>query len=97
MARPLYSKVVIKKPTVVHKDLSKEFCVGLSYEDGHLVEIEPKQSDRQYLLSLFHELCHLTFPTLTEKQIIKLENVIGGELWKGVSRLRRKWKKEFKK
>jgi len=39
----------------------------------------------------------LTHPTLTEKQVIKLERVVGVAMWKIVCKLRRKWRKEWEK
>jgi len=87
------SRVKIRKPKTVFKDLSKDGVVGLAYDDEHKAEIDPKQSDRELFLTAFHEYSHLTIPDLTEKQVIKLEKTIGVSLWKIVCRLRRKWLK----
>lgn len=91
------SRVVIKKPKVIFKSLKHEGVVGLAYDyrdgDGHKVEIDPNQTDRELFLTTFHEFQHLTTPDLTEAQVRRLENLIGVALWKVVLRLRRKWLK----
>lgn len=93
MAKKITSRVVIRKPKIVNKNLAKEKAVGLAYSDGHLVEIDPNQSEKEYFLTLYHELSHLTLPDLSEANTIKLEKIIGGELWKLVTKFKKKWKK----
>lgn len=94
----IYSKIVIKKPRVVFKDLSSQGAVGFAYGEEHLVEIDPNQSDRELFLTTFHEVSgHLVMQDLTEKQVVKLEKTVGVALWLVVLRLRRKWRKEWGK
>lgn len=89
------SKVVIKKPRVYHKDLSKDNVVGFAYQGSeHYIEIDPKQTDKEYFLTYLHELFHLLLPDLSEKQIIKLEKTFGLVLWSAVKRLRKKWRNQ---
>lgn len=91
------SRIVIKKPTIVFKDLSADGVVGWAYkDDDHLAEIHVNQSDREIFLTSFHECFHLTLPDLKETPIIKLENTVGVALWKVVLRLKKKWLKEGK-
>jgi hypothetical protein len=90
-----YSKVVIKKPRVVYKDLSEDFVVGYALEDEYEAQIDPKQSDKELMLTGVHELFHLILPDLTERQIIKLEKTSGRAIWNMAMRLKRKWKKEW--
>lgn len=105
MAKPLYSKVVLKRSKVIFKDLSKErvgkyHAVGFAYKDENgenRVEIEPKQTDKELFATTAHELAHNLLPSLTENQIIKFEKTFGYNLWLVVLRLRRKWKKEWAK
>ena len=90
----LTSKVIIKKPKVEIKDLrdeaeGKSKIVGLAYDKGYRIEIEPNQTEREFFLTTFHELFHLVLPDLSERQIIKLEKLIGSALWKIVLKQRR--------
>lgn len=98
MPRCLKSRVVIRKPKVIYRDLGKDGPVGLSTFDENLAEISPAQSDRELFLTHFHETCgHLLLPDLTENQVIRLEKTMGVALWKCVCRLRRKWLKNRSK
>lgn len=91
----LYSRVIIRKPKIIFKDLSAQEVVGLAYSinDGeeHKAEIEKNQTDRELLLTSFHEISHLMLPELSEAQIIRLEKTYGVALWNIVLRLKRKW------
>ena len=96
MAKRIYSKVCIKKPKVVFKDLSKDGVVGYALEDEHEIQIDPKQTDRELFLTCLHEsLGHLLLPDLTEKQVVRIEKTYGVIMWNIVLRLRRKWKKQW--
>lgn len=91
------SKVVIKKPNIVYKDLTKDKALGLAYEDEHRAEIDNHLSERETFLTAFHEICgHLTLPNLSERQVVKLEEVIGVSMWKVVLRLKRQWTNKAK-
>ena len=92
-----FSRVVIKKPKVVYKDLSREGVVGLAYKDEdnrNLVEIDPFQTDAEFIKTIVHELGHQFLPDLSERQIVKFEKTFGKAVWNGVCRLRRKWVKD---
>ena len=95
MPRQIHSRIVIKKPQIIFKSLKEQNVVGLAYDyrdgDGHKAEIDPRQSDKEFFLTCQHELFHLMMPSLTEKQIIQLEQTYGESMWKVVLRLRRKW------
>ncbi len=102
MPRQIHSRVVLKKPKVVFKDLSSEGVVGLTYDyqinGEHKAEIEKVQTDRELFLTTVHEIIsHLLLPDLTEKQAIKLEKLYGVALWNVVLRLKRKWLKSLDK
>jgi len=102
MPKHLNSRVIIKKPRIIYADLAKKYgqryLMGLATGYDHTAEISIRQNDRELFLSGFHEIVgHLTHPTLTEKQVIKLERVVGVAMWKIVCKLRRKWRKEWEK
>jgi len=87
------SKVVIKKAKVYYKDLSKDKAVGFAYQGSeHYIEIDPKQTDKEYFLTHVHELFHLLLPDLSERQIIRIEKTFGISLWHTVRRLRKRWR-----
>jgi len=90
MPRHIHSRVVIKDaPRVYFKDLSADGVVGLAFDEEHKIVIDPSQSPRELWLTIFHECCHVTLPSLNEKQIVKLEKTIGVLLWKQFLRLQR--------
>ena len=92
MARPLFSRVVIKKPKIQFKHFRKDTNVGYAYPADHKAEIEIKQSNKEFFLTVIHEVIgHLTLPDLNEGQVIRLERITGEALWKAVLRLRQKW------
>ena len=94
MARPLISRVVIKKPKVQFKKFKKEETnVGYAHRAEHKVEVDTGICDSEIFKTLAHELGHLLLPDLNEKQIIKFEKFYGDALWKTVLRLKRKWLK----
>lgn len=93
----LNSSVKLKKPKVVHKDLSSEHVYGFAYDDEFLIELDKNQSDKEYILTVVHELGHLFLPDLSEAQIVKFEKTFGAAVWKSVCRLKRKWKKQWSK
>jgi hypothetical protein len=56
--------------------------VGLAEKESGEIEVDPRQSEREYLLTLVHEWLHCALPDLSEKSIIRLEQSLGGMLWK---------------
>ena len=87
------SKVIIKKAKVYYKDLSKDKAVGFAYQGSeHYIEIDPKQTDKEFFLTHVHELFHLLLPDLSESQIIRIEKTFGSSLWLTVKKLRKKWR-----
>jgi len=64
------------------RDLSKEKCVGLAWMEDNLIEIDPKQTEKEFLLTAIHEVFHLLFPKFGEKKVISLEKRMGDVLWR---------------
>lgn len=69
------------KLKVIEKKLGRERALGLCYQNALLVEIDPRQTHRGYLLTLIHECLHAAFPHLTEGETTKAERLIGATLW----------------
>lgn len=87
------TKVCIKKAKIYHKDLSKDKVVGFAYSDpDYYIEIDPNQTNKQYFLTLVHELLHLLLPDLNEKNIVKIEETFGATLWVSIKRMKKKGK-----
>jgi hypothetical protein len=92
------SRVIFKRPKVVYKHIREMGVVGLAYNDRQddkygTVEVDPRQSDAEFIKTTVHELLHWHFPDLTERQVVKMEKAFGKKVWNAVSRLRRKWNK----
>ena len=73
-------KPIKNNHTVTERKLGRHKAVGLAYEDGS-IEVDPRQSPREYLLTLIHERLHVMFPDWGEKKIAKAERDLGGFLW----------------
>lgn len=71
-----------KAPKVIEKKLGRHKAVGLSYVDDNLIEIDPRQSSKEYMLTLIHEKLHLIYPDWAEEQIVFLEKKLGNFLWR---------------
>lgn len=72
-----------KRIKVVEKRLRKhggKKVYGQAHENG-LVEIDPRQDSIEYLDTLVHEILHIKFPKLTEKEVIQISNDITNAIW----------------
>lgn len=77
----IYSKVVLRKPKVIEKDLTKDNVWGWATPDEFEIEIEKNQKSIEYLNTLIHEMLHCFLPDLSEKQITKMANIMSKEIW----------------
>ncbi len=68
------------KPKVKEVEIDDDEAIGLCYPDG-LIEIDPRQSPKDYLDTLVHELLHHHFPDLSEKTVIKISNIMSKAIW----------------
>ena len=48
------SRVKLKKPKIVNKDLKNEGVWGFAYQEDFFIEIEKDQSPKNYLNTLIH-------------------------------------------
>jgi hypothetical protein len=71
----------IERPEVY---LRGERCFGVAHHDTWTIELDPAHcgSPRQILLTECHELGHLLFPSLRERDIGKKFEFLAAELWK---------------
>lgn len=72
---------------VKERKLGREKAVGLSYSPKisgtkTLIEIDPRQSSKQYFSTLLHELLHEIFPDMEHKDIYRAEKILANTLWK---------------
>jgi hypothetical protein len=76
-------RINIKK-TIRLRDrkLAREGAVGIAhYGAVPLIELDPRQSQKERLGTLLHELLHIVFPDLSEDQTILCEQRIASVLW----------------
>ena len=69
----------IKPAKVVEKKLGRENAFG-QYYDG-VVEIDPRQSPKDYLDTLIHEHLHHLFGDLTEEEVVVAANQLASAIW----------------
>jgi hypothetical protein len=73
-----------------HKDL---IVRGLCDHEDHIIYINPKQSDRERLITIVHEMLHYVLPKKNEKWVERNGIMIGNVLWKAGYRSQIKNKK----
>lgn len=70
-----------KKIKIIERKLGRERCFGQTWQGDYLIEIDPRQTPKQYMDTLFHEYLHNLFPDKKEKQIKTLANKISNFFW----------------
>ena len=70
-----------KKIKIIDKKLGRERAAWQAFMGENLIEIDPRQDNKNYLLTLVHELTHVCFPDLSEEEVIRCEKIIGNALW----------------
>ena len=76
------TKVKLRVPRVVHKDLSADGVLGYAAQEDFEIEIEPNQPNKEYLDTLIHEMLHCFLPDLSERAIERMANIMANEIWK---------------
>jgi hypothetical protein len=74
------SRVKIRKPTIVSKKLEGNI-LGLAYQDGFEIEIDPRQVSKEYLNTLIHEMLHCFLPDLSERDITRMADIMTDKIW----------------
>jgi len=71
-----------KKIQVVERKLGRQRAVGQAWREDNIIDIDPRQTSKEYFLTLIHERVHLLYPSWSEKEVIELEKGLGEFLWK---------------
>jgi hypothetical protein len=68
------------KIEIIERKLGREKSLGL-YWDNKKIEIDPRQSPREYLNSVIHEGIHHVFKEKKEKEVIRATSFLTRLLW----------------
>jgi len=71
-----------KKIKIRIRKLGKEKAVGLAWMGENFIEIDPRQTEKEFLLTAIHEVFHILFPDFSERKIINLEKKMGDVIWR---------------
>lgn len=88
MKYPIKSKVLSKHPLkfkILNRMIADtDNAVGQCWPwtKKHIIEIDPRQSPKDYLDTIIHETLHELFPRKKEKDILKAGNSISNLLWR---------------
>lgn len=69
-----------KKIKVVYRKLGKERVWGWAHGNDY-IEIDPRLKGKKHLEILNHEILHVLFPQLSEKEIVKKSIILTNTLW----------------
>jgi hypothetical protein len=78
MSKP--KKVIV----IQERKLGRENAHGQAVDfdtDNPLIEISPNLKGRDRLTILIHEAMHVSFPTMSERQVIRAGKLIAAVLW----------------
>ncbi len=67
-----------RKPTISEREIVE--TIGYCYKDGKIL-IDPRQSPREFLDTIIHEMLHFHFKNLPEKRVIEVANSITKAIW----------------
>ena len=67
---------------VIHRKLGREKAEGLAYKEDNEIHIEERMRKKPYLLVVIHELLHIYFPKLSEKEVDRISKKICNDLWR---------------
>ena len=74
------SRVKIREPKIINKELEGNI-LGLAYQEGFEIEIDPRQFSKEYLNTLIHEMLHCFLPDLSERNIIRMAGLMTNAIW----------------
>lgn len=79
----------MKSVIIIERKLGREKALGQAYQGMNVVEIDPRQDERERMDTLIHELLHLMCPKWEEKKVEKRANWLCKHLWRqGYRRMR---------
>jgi hypothetical protein len=71
----------MKKPVVTIQKLGRQQAWGVCWSDGR-IEIDPRQSSKDFLDTLIHEMLHHFWPDLEEEEVSKAARIMASVAWK---------------
>ena len=71
----------MKKPVVTIQKLGRQQAWGVCWSDGR-IEIDPRQSSKDFLDTLIHEMLHHFWPDLTEDEVSRVATITAQVVWK---------------
>lgn len=72
----------ITRVKIVEKKLGRENAFGQVWMDTRLIEIDPRQSEKDRIDTVIHELLHLAKPHWSEEHIVRIATFLARALWK---------------
>ena len=76
-----------RRINVKERPLGREKAVGLAHYDFYgknlnLIEIDPRQTSKDYLDTLIHESMHIIFPDMSETEVVKHSSRLARLIWR---------------
>lgn len=72
----------MKATRVVHRKLGREGADGLAFKEEGEIHIDMRLMKREYLETTIHELLHIYFPMLAERNVNAIAKKMSKDLWK---------------
>lgn len=72
----------MKEVVIKYRKLLRHRALGLAYTDSNLIEIEERLRGQELLYILCHELSHIYYPDMEEKDIINLSAFLSTYIWR---------------
>lgn len=69
-------------PQIVERKLGRERAVGLCWDDGTLIEVDPRLKPYDFLGTVVHELIHSADLRLSETTVDRLARRVTAGLWR---------------
>ena len=67
---------------VVEKRLGRIKAYGQAFQGENLIEIDPRQTEKELIDKLIHELLDLAKPEYEEEEIIRISRIVSEHVWK---------------
>lgn len=66
---------------ITDKKLGRERASGQAWQGENLIEIDPRQSHKEYMDTLIHESLHIFFSDWSEQKVKKTAKKLTSVLW----------------
>lgn len=71
-----------RETKVVFRKLGRENNDGQAWQEDNLIEIDPRQTQKEMLDTVIHEKLHIVFPDWDEPKVTKTSKKLSSFLWK---------------